>query len=60
MMHHYHQALDSLIDTSNQRGFKSLHARVDKFSGQRGDDYFEVWVEDFMEATTDCGWNDDD
>ena len=32
--------------------------RLEKFSGRTGDNDFEVWVEDFKEATTDCGWND--
>ena len=50
-----------LLDRHIQpRGFKTLYARVGKFSGQRGDDDFEVWAEDFIEATTDCGWNNDD
>ena len=50
-----------LLDRHIQpRGFKTLHARVRKFSGQRGDNDFEVWAEDFIEATTDCGWNNDD
>jgi len=31
---------------------------MDKFSGKPGDNDFEVWVDDFQEATTDCGWDD--
>jgi len=33
------------------RGFKELRFRIDKFSGKGGTDDFEVWVEDYKEAT---------
>ena len=39
-------------------GFRALCTRLEKFSVRTGDNDFEVWVEDFKEATTDCGWND--
>jgi len=39
-------------------GFRALCTRLEKFSGRTGDNDFEVWVEDFKEATADCGWND--
>ena len=39
-------------------GFKELRSRIDKFSGASGEDDFEVWLEDFVEATNDCGWSD--
>ena len=39
-------------------GFRSLSGRIEKFSGRQGDDDFELWVMDFNEATTNCGWND--
>ena len=38
-------------------GFRSLTSRIDKFSGKRGDDDFEIWLLDFTEATNDCGWS---
>ena len=41
------------------RGFKELRFRIDKFSGKGENDDFEVWVEDYKEATTDCGWTDE-
>ena len=31
-----------------------------RVSGQRGGDDFEVWLDDSIVATTDCGWNDND
>ena len=40
------------------RGFKELCSRIDQFSGKSGEDYFEVWLEDFVKATNDCGWSD--
>ena len=40
-------------------GFKEVSSRVEKFSGKRAEDgTFEVWLDDFEEATTDCGWTD--
>ena len=41
------------------QGFKDLRFRIDKFSGKGGNDDFEVWVEDYKEATTDRGWTDE-
>ena len=40
-------------------GFKELRFRVNKFSGKDKTDDFEVWVEDYKEATADCGWKND-
>ena len=40
------------------RGFKELCHRIDKFSGESAEEDFEVWLEDFVEATNDCGWTD--
>jgi len=37
-------------------GFKEASSRVEKFFGKRAEDTFEVWLDDFEEATTDCGW----
>jgi len=31
---------------------------VDKFSGRQAEDNFEVWLQDYVEATEDCGWDD--
>jgi len=42
------------------KGFKEQRFRVDKFSGNSKEVDFEVWFEDFLEATNDCGWNDAD
>ena len=40
-------------------GFREVSSRVSKFSGKPAEDgTFEVWLEDFEEATTDCGWRD--
>ena len=36
------------------------YKRLDKFSGKSSENNFEVWLVDFMEATTDCMWTDDD
>ena len=39
--------------------FKEVSSRVKKFAGKKAEDgMFEVWLEDFEEATTDCGWTD--
>ena len=40
-------------------GFKLLSQRVEKFSGRSGENDFEVWMLDFIEATEDCGWSDE-
>ena len=40
------------------KGFKELRFRVDKFTGDPKEVDFDVWLEDFLEATGDCGWND--
>ena len=42
------------------KGFKELRFRVDKFSGDTKDVDFDVWLDDFLEATNDCGWNNAD
>jgi len=39
-------------------GFKVLITRVSKFSGGKAADNFEVWLEDYVEATGNCGWSD--
>ena len=42
------------------KGFKELRFRVDKFSGDTKEVDFDVWLDDFLEATNDCGWNNAD
>jgi len=39
-------------------GFKELCSQVEKFSGRTGDCDVELWLEDFEEASKDCGWSD--
>ena len=51
-------------DELHQRGLqpqqcKDLQFKADKFSGQCGNDDFEVWGKDSKEATADCGWTND-
>ena len=41
-------------------GFRESQKRVDKLSGKSSENDFEVWLVDFIEATTDCMWTDDD
>ena len=31
-----------------------------KFSREKANNYFEVWLDDFLEATGDCDWNNPD
>ena len=38
-------------------GFKELRSLLDKFNGKYGEENFEAWLEDYMEATQVCGWN---
>ena len=38
--------------------FGDLHSRLDKFSGKSGEGDFEIWLEDYLEATQNCGWSD--
>ena len=42
------------------KGFKELRFRVDKFSGDTKEIDFDVWLDDFLEATNYCGWNNAD
>ena len=37
-----------------------MRFRVDKFTGNSKEADFDVWLEDFLEATGDCGWNGTD
>ena len=40
-------------------GFRYLISHVEKFSGNQGDDDFELWLMDFNETTRNCGWTDE-
>lgn len=31
---------------------------MDKFSGKSGEDDFDAWLEDFVEATNNMGWTE--
>ena len=42
--------------TTHFKGFKELWFRLDKFNGNTRDADFKVWLEDFLDATGDCGW----
>ena len=42
------------------KGFKELRFRVEKFSGDTKEIDFDVWLDDFLEATNDCGWSNAD
>ena len=46
--------------STHPKGFKELWFRVDRFSGNTREADFEVWLEDFLEETADCGWSDAD
>ena len=35
-------------------GFRVLQKRIEKFSGKSNKNDFDVWLVDFMEATTNC------
>ena len=41
-------------------GFKVLISYINKFSGEKATDNFEVWLEDYLEATRDCSWSHKD
>ena len=40
--------------------FKVLISHINKFSGEKAADNFEVWLEDYLETTRDCGWSNKD
>ena len=55
-------------DTSRRRtakqshplGFREVRSRVKCFSGNKGEDDFQLWVEDYEEASEDYRWSDRD
>ena len=54
-------ALEVVTSSFKQpKGLKELRIRVDKFSGDTKEINFDVWLDDFLEATNDCGWNNAD
>ena len=38
--------------------FKDLRSRLDKFLAKPGEGDFEIFLEDYLEATENCGWRD--
>lgn len=50
--------------TSNRRphpqGFSKIRNHIQPFSGERGEDDFQLWLEDYEEASTNCQWDDND
>ena len=54
-----HHSTQTRIRDPHPLGFKTLIHRVEKFSGRKGDNDFEIWLMDFKEATEHCGWNDE-
>ena len=40
-------------------GVKEICNLLDKFTGKSGEGDFKAWVEDYVEATPDCGWNNE-
>ena len=41
-------------------GFKEVRTRVKCFSGKTGQDDFQLWLEDYEEASSDYKWSDKD
>ena len=41
-------------------GFREMKSRVQSFSGKKGEDDFQLWLEDYEEASKDCQWSDQD
>ena len=41
-------------------GFREVRSRVKCFSGKKGEDDFQLWLEDYEEASSDCQWSDKD
>ena len=39
-------------------GFKEIRSRIQPFSGKQGEEDFQLWLEDYEEATNDCQWSD--
>ena len=39
-------------------GFREVSSHMEFSGRQAEDDVFKVWLDDFGEATTDCGWTD--
>ena len=41
-------------------GFREVRSRVKCFSGKKGEDDFQLWLEDYEEASNDYQWKDND
>ena len=50
----------SMLKQSHPPGFKEVRSRVKCFTGKRGEDDFQWWVEDYEEASKDYRWSDQD
>ena len=49
-----------LTECRQPPAFKDLiRSRLDKFSGKPGEGDFEIFLEDYLEATQNCGWRDE-
>ena len=48
------------LKLSHPPGFKEVRSRVKCFTGKRGEDNFQWWVEDYEEASKDYHWSDQD
>ena len=54
---HHHPSAE-VYPSVLSKEFKERYFKIDKFRGKDGNDDFKVWVEDYKEATADCGWTD--
>ena len=50
----------SMLKQSHPPGFKEVRSRVKCFTGKRGEDDFQWWVEDYEEVSKDYRWSDQD
>ena len=53
------QATVRSIEIKQPPGVKELRNLLDKFTRKSGEGDFKAWVEDYVEATSDCGWNNE-
>ena len=44
----------------NFLGFKEVRSHVKCFCGKKGEDDFQLWMEDYKEASKDYQWSDQD
>ena len=50
------QAIVRSTEIKQPPGVKEICNLLDKFTGKSGEGDFKAWVEDYVEATPDCGW----